>query len=127
PLELGGHGAVAAYSDPLLSHAFRNCRALLEDVTKPPVMGVYLSMMRNRRPDPETGQRPDENYAREVMQLFSIGLNELHPDGTLRLDRDGLPIPTYTQDHIAGLAHVFTGWGPHYDPANPPRDRKSTR
>jgi len=115
------HEAIAAYYDLLLSHALGNYRDLLEDVTRSPVMGVYLSMMRNRRPDPETGQRPDENYAREIMQLFSIGLNELHPDGTLRLDTQGLPIPTYTQADIVGLAHVFTGWGPHYDPANPPR------
>ncbi len=117
----GEHEAAAAYYDLLLSHAFGNYRDLLGDVTKSPVMGVYLSMMRNRRPDPETGQRPDENYARELMQLFSIGLNELHPDGTLRLDVHGLPVPTYTQADIVGLAHVFTGWGPHYDPANPPR------
>ena len=117
----GEHEAATAYYDLLLSHALGNYRDLLEDVTKSPVMGVYLSMLRNRRPDPETGQRPDENYAREVMQLFSIGLNELHPDGTLRLDAQGLPIPTYTQADIVGLAHVFTGWGPYYDPATPPR------
>lgn len=117
----GDHEPVAAYYDLLLTHAFGDYRELLEAVTKSPVMGVYLSMMRNQRPNPETGQRPDENYAREVMQLFSIGLNELHPDGTLRLDAEGLPIPTYTQADIVGLAHVFTGWGPHYDPANPPR------
>ena len=117
----GEHEAVAAYYDLLLAHAFGNYRDLIEDVTKSPVMGVYLSMMRNRRPDPETGQRPDENYAREIMQLFSIGLNELHPDGTVRLDAHGLPLPTYTQADIVGLAHVFTGWGPHYDDADPPR------
>ncbi len=84
-------------------------------------MGVYLSMMRNQKPNAETGQRPDENYAREIMQLFTLGLNALHPDGTLRLDAEGLPVPTYTQDDIVGLAHVFTGWGPHYDEADPPR------
>lgn len=116
----GDHEPVTAYYDLLLSHAFGNYRDLLEDVTKSPAMGVYLSMMRNRKPDPETGQRPDENYAREIMQLFTIGLNELHPDGTLRLGAEGLPIPTYTQADIAGLAHVFTGWGPHYDEADPP-------
>jgi uncharacterized protein (DUF1800 family) len=115
------HEAAAAYYDLFVQHAFGNYRDLIEDVTRSPAMGVYLSMMRNRRPDPETGQRPDENYARELMQLFTIGLNELHPDGTLRLDREGLPIPTYGQEEIVGLAHVFTGWGPHYDPANPPR------
>ncbi len=115
------HEPVAAYYDLLLTHALGNYRDLIGEVTRSPVMGVYLSMIRNRRPDPETGQRPDENYARELMQLFTIGLNELHPDGTLRLDREGLPVPTYTQADIVGLSHVFTGWGPHYDPANPPR------
>ncbi len=114
------HESVAAYSDLLLGHAFGNYRALLGDVTRSPQMGVYLSMLRNRKPDPETGQRPDENYAREIMQLFTIGLNELHPDGTLRLDAEGLPLPSYTQADIAGLAHVFTGWGPHFDDARPP-------
>ncbi len=115
------HREITLYYDLLLRHSFGNFRALLGDVTRSPVMGLYLSMIRNRRPDPETGQQPDENYAREIMQLFTIGLNELHPDGTLRLDARGLPIPTYTQADIVGLAHVFTGWGPHYDPANPPR------
>ncbi|MBC8011178.1 MAG: DUF1800 family protein, partial [Burkholderiales bacterium] len=114
------HEPVAAYYDLLLTHAFGNYRDLLGEVTRSSQMGSYLSMMRNRKPDPETGQRPDENYAREVMQLFSIGLNQLHPDGTLRLDTKGLPRPTYTQLDIAGLARVFTGWGPHYDEANPP-------
>lgn len=117
----GDHEPAAAYYDLLLTHALGDYRTLLGEVTRSPAMGVYLSMMRNQKPNPETGQRPDENYAREIMQLFTIGLNELHPDGTLRLDAEGLPIPTYTQDDIAGLAHVFTGWGPHFDPANPPR------
>jgi uncharacterized protein (DUF1800 family) len=115
------HREVTLYYDMLLRHSFGNFRELLGEVTRSPVMGLYLSMIRNRRPDPETGQQPDENYAREIMQLFTIGLNELHPDGTLRLDDRGLPIPTYTQADIVGLAHVFTGWGPHYDPLNPPR------
>lgn len=116
----GEHESITAYYDLLLAHAFGNYRNLLGEVTRSPVMGIYLSMLRNQKPNPETGQRPDENYAREIMQLFSIGLNELHPDGTLRLDAQGLPRPTYTQADIAGLAHVFTGWGPHYDEANPP-------
>ena len=114
------HEPATAYYDLLLSHALGNYRELLGDVTRSPAMGTYLSMMRNQKPNPETGQRPDENYAREVMQLFSIGLNELHPDGTLRLDAQGLPRPTYTQADIAGLARVFTGWGPYYDEASPP-------
>ena len=117
----GSHEEITAYYDLLLARAFGNYRDLLGDVTRSPVMGVYLSMIRNQPPDPETGQRPDENYAREVMQLFTIGLNQLHADGTLRLDAEGRPQPTYTQADIAGLASVFTGWGPHYDDANPPR------
>lgn len=117
----GSHEEITAYYDLLLAHAFGNYRDLLGDVTRSPVMGVYLSMIRNQPPDPETGQRPDENYAREIMQLFTIGLNQLHADGTLRLDAEGRPQPTYTQADIAGLASVFTGWGPHYDDADPPR------
>jgi len=115
------HREITLYYDMLLRLSFGNFRELLGEVTRSPVMGLYLSMIRNRRPDPETGQQPDENYAREIMQLFTIGLNELHPDGTLRLDARGLPIPTYTEADIVGLAHVFTGWGPNYDPLNPPR------
>ncbi len=118
---VGSQREITLYYDLLLRHSFGNFRELLGDVTRSAQMGLYLSMIRNRRPDPETGQQPDENYAREIMQLFTIGLNELHPDGTLRLDQRGRPIPTYTQADIVGLAHVFTGWGPHYDAANPPR------
>ncbi len=117
----GESEGVTTYYDMLLRHAFGNYRALLEEVTLSPMMGDYLSMIRNRKPDPVTGHEPDENFAREIMQLFSFGLSELHPDGTLRLGADGMPIPTYTQADIVGLAHVFTGWGPFYDPANPPR------
>ncbi|MBE2216240.1 MAG: DUF1800 family protein [Opitutaceae bacterium] len=98
------------YYDMLQRNAFGNFRTLLEDVTRSPAMAIYLSMLRNQKPDPSRGIYPDENYAREVMQLFSIGLNKLHPDGTLVLDTDGLPIPTYTQETISGFAHVFTGW-----------------
>ena len=56
-----------------------------------------------------------------MKQLFSVGLSRTHLDGTLMLDAEGLPIPTYTQEETVGLAHIFTGWGPHYDDANPPR------
>ena len=116
----GEHEGTTLYYDTLLEHSFGNYRDLLEEVTLSPMMGTYLSMVRNRKPDPETGHEPDENYAREVMQLFSVGLNMMHTDGSLMLDSEGMPIPTYTQDDIVGLAHIFTGWGPHYDPANPP-------
>lgn len=115
------HEGTTIYYDLLVDRAFGNYRDLLEDVTLSPMMGTYLSMIRNRKPDPETGHEPDENYAREVMQLFSVGLSMTHMDGTLKLDPEGLPVPTYTQADTVGLAHVFTGWGPHYDDANPPR------
>jgi uncharacterized protein (DUF1800 family) len=72
-------------------------------------MGLYLSAMRNQKADARTGRVPDENYAREVMQLFSIGLQELNADGTPKLD-NGAPIDTYNASDIAGLAKVFTGW-----------------
>jgi uncharacterized protein (DUF1800 family) len=99
----------AQYYDVLVQGAFGNYRQLLENVTLNPMMGIYLSHLRNAR---ATGSAlPDENYAREVMQLFSIGLNELNPDGTLRLDAQGLPIPTYNQTTISETAKVFTGWG----------------
>ncbi|MFT5452577.1 MAG: hypothetical protein ACI9N9_002070, partial [Enterobacterales bacterium] len=83
---------------------------LLEKVTLHPVMGIYLSMLGNRKPDGQLNIRPDENYAREVMQLFSIGLVELNQDGSAILDGQGRKIPTYDQDLIEGFAHVFTGW-----------------
>jgi len=73
-------------------------------------MGNYLDMVNNDKPDPNTGQTPNENYAREVMQLFSIGLEQLNQDGTQQLDGSGNSIPTYTQDTIEGFAHTFTGW-----------------
>jgi|GEM_PF-142620 len=108
------HLARAAYHDMLGEHAFGNFRDLLYDVSRHPLMGQYLSHLRNQKPDPENNIFPDENFAREVMQLFSIGLFELHPDGSLRLDAAGLPIPTYGQGDISELARVFTGWGLGY-------------
>ncbi len=115
------HEGTTNYYDILLTHAFGNYRDLLREVTLSPMMGTYLSMIRNQKPDRETGHEPDENYARESMQLLSIGLKMLHPDGSLQLDANGLPIPTYTQDDVVGLAHIFTGWGPHFDVNDPPR------
>ena len=102
--------ALATYYDLLARNAFGNYRTLLEAVTLSPAMGVYLSHVRNEKPDLARNIRPDENYAREVMQLFSIGLVELNRDGTARVDTAGVGIPTYTQEIIEGYAHVFTGW-----------------
>ncbi|MBL9206607.1 MAG: DUF1800 family protein [Opitutaceae bacterium] len=101
---------LANYIDMLGAGAFGNFRTLLEGVSLSPIMGEYLSSLRNGKADPVTGTTPDENYAREVMQLFTIGLNQLQPDGTLKLDAAGLPIPTYHQTTITEMAKVFTGW-----------------
>lgn len=102
--------ALTNYYDVLIKNAFSNYRQLLEEITLSPAMGVYLSMLGNEKPDVERNIRPDENYAREVMQLFSIGLVELNMDGTQKLDANNQPIPSYDQDVIKGFAHVFTGW-----------------
>jgi len=102
--------AVADYYDMLVQNAFGNYRDLIEQVTLHPAMGVYLSMLGNEKPNPTLNIRPDENYARELMQLFSIGLVELNTDGTIRLGANSQPIPTYDQEIIEGFAHVFTGW-----------------
>ncbi|MCB1601751.1 MAG: DUF1800 family protein, partial [Xanthomonadales bacterium] len=96
------------YYDVLLQRAFGNYRGLLGEITLHPVMGHYLSMFKNQKPDLANNIRPDENYAREIMQLFSIGLVQLNSDGTPVL-QGGNPVPTYDQYTIRGLAHVFTG------------------
>lgn len=101
---------VASYFDMLGQRAFGSYRQLLESVTLHPVMGCFLSHFRNQKEDPLSGRVPDENYAREVMQLFSIGLHQLNADGTEKLASNGQPIETYSQDDISGLAKVFTGW-----------------
>lgn len=105
-------GCMISYYDELLNHAFGNYRDLLRAVSLHPAMGIYLSHFGNQKADPELGRYPDENYAREVMQLFSIGLWELNPDGTQKMT-NGAPIPTYSNADITELARVFTGlsWG----------------
>ena len=102
--------AFTLWQNMMQKDAFGNFSTLLTDVTLSPGMGNYLDMANNDKPDPNSGTTPNENYAREVMQLFSIGLEQLNPDGTPQLDSSGNPIPTYTQDTIEGFAHVFTGW-----------------
>ncbi|RTZ60289.1 MAG: DUF1800 domain-containing protein [Gammaproteobacteria bacterium] len=101
---------LANYYDMLVQNAFGNYRTLLEKVTLHPVMGIYLSMVRNQKADPANNIRPDENYAREVLQLFSIGLHKLNLDGSLKLDANQHAIPTYGQNTIKEFARVFTGW-----------------
>ncbi|MEM7587222.1 MAG: DUF1800 family protein [Acidobacteriota bacterium] len=101
--------ATAAYYDVLARHAFGNFRDLLLDVALQPSMGIYLSHLWNRRSDPTLNRFPDENFAREVMQLFSIGLFELNADGSRVLNGSGQPIPTYTNAEITEMAKIFTG------------------
>jgi uncharacterized protein (DUF1800 family) len=104
------HEGMASYMDLLNTHAFGHYRDLLHAVATHPVMGCFLSHLRNRKEDPESGRVPDENFAREIMQLFTIGLHQLNPDGTLQRDARGQPIETYGPEDVAGLAKVFTGW-----------------
>lgn len=116
-LEVNWRGLLtAAYMDVLEQHAFGNYRALLEAVTLSPAMGAYLNLRGNQKEDARTGRLPDENYARECMQLFSIGLVQLNADGSAKLGSDGRPLETYAQAQISDLARVFTGW--EYDGAS---------
>ena len=99
----------ASYYDMLGVNSFGNFRDLLQAVTLHPMMGVYLTSLANQKEDNTTGRHPDENYAREVMQLMTLGLYQLNTDGSNKLDASGNPIPSYTSDDISGLAKVFTG------------------
>ena len=99
----------ASYYDMLWTNALGNYRTLLEQVSLHPMMGVYLTHLGNQKEDPATGRRPDENYAREVMQLMSVGLYQLSPDGVVQTS-GGAPVPAYSADDISGLAKVFTGF-----------------
>lgn len=98
----------AGYYDMLGNDAFGNFRTLLNDITLSPMMGMYLSMLGNDKGNATTD--PDENYAREVMQLFTVGLYQLNDDGSKKLDASGNPIPTYSNLDVMGLAKVFTGF-----------------
>jgi uncharacterized protein (DUF1800 family) len=110
--------AMAAYMDILWDNAFLNYRTLLEKVATSPVMGIYLTYLNSGKAN-SSGSVPDENFAREIMQLFSIGLYQLNLDGSQKL-ASNKPIETYTMDDIAGLARVFTGWTwDNYDPSTP--------
>jgi uncharacterized protein (DUF1800 family) len=110
--DLGGYArGMASYHDMLAKNAFGNYRDLLLDVTLHPCMGFYLSHLNNPKEIPEENIHPDQNYAREIMQLFSIGLYELNEDGSRKVDANGNNIPTYDNEDIAELAKVFTGLG----------------
>ncbi|HEV8502197.1 MAG TPA: DUF1800 family protein [Casimicrobiaceae bacterium] len=100
---------MSRYQGILFQNAFGNFETLLQQVSLSPAMGNYLDAVNNDRPDGK-GRVPNENYAREIMQLFSIGLEEIRDDGTPLLDANNQPIPTYDQDVIKEMARVFTGW-----------------
>ena len=110
---VGGAGwkafGAAGFLDMLEANCFGNYRALLQQVSTSPAMGLYLTFRGNIKYNAAIGALPDENYARELMQLFTIGLLQLNPDGTPKLN-NGVPVETYTLDDITGLARVFTGW-----------------
>jgi uncharacterized protein (DUF1800 family) len=96
------------YLTTLDQDAFTNYFNIMKDVTLTPAMGNYLDMVNNDKP--AVGQHANENYAREIMQLFCLGLNQLNPDGSPILDASGIPVPTYTQDDVMALGLAFTGW-----------------
>ena len=98
------------YLEILQKDAFANFRTLMKDVTLSPTMGEYLDMRNNDKADPTRDTRANENYARELMQLFTIGLSQLNLDGTPKLDSNGNAIPTYDQTTIQNFAKVYTGW-----------------
>jgi uncharacterized protein (DUF1800 family) len=102
--------AMRNFQQIFLDRAFGNFEDLMSAVTLSPQMGDYLNMVNNDKPDPIKGTLPNENYARELMQLFTIGLWQLNADGTQKTDAQGNPIPTYGQDEIKAFARVFTGW-----------------
>ena len=107
-LDINEAYGMATYQQILLDNAFANYETLMTRVTLSSVMGDYLNMVNNDKP--VQGTNPNENYARELLQLFSIGLWEQKVDGTYLLDANGQPVPTYDQSTVEGFAHVFTGW-----------------
>ena len=102
--------AMSSYLDMLGRNAFGNYRQLLEEVTLHPAMGYYLNMVESEKEDDKAGTHPNENYAREVLQLFSIGLVKLNLDGSTQLDAAGQPIATYIEEVVKGFARAFSGW-----------------
>jgi uncharacterized protein (DUF1800 family) len=102
--------AMLHYLRLLQQDAFGNYLNLMRDITLGPAMGHYLDMVNNDKPNPVTGRGANENYAREILQLFTLGLEKLNADGTTVKDANGLPVPTYDQEDIEELARAFTGW-----------------
>jgi uncharacterized protein (DUF1800 family) len=111
------------YLHLLHKHAFGNYRDLMRDVTLSPAMGDYLNMVNNEKANPARGTLANENYAREILQLFTVGLWMLNRDGTVQTDSEGKPVPAYTQKDILEFAKVFTGWTYPTQPGEPRRAR----
>lgn len=110
---------MSRYQQIFLDNAFGNYEQILTRVTLSPVMGEYLNMVNNDQPTASV--QPNENYARELLQLFTIGVWQLNPDGTQKVDAAKAPIPAYGQDEVEGFAHVFTGWTYPVLPGTPAR------
>ena len=119
--KLGNNENMIGYQDMLLADAFVNYRKILSDVTLSPAMGQYLDMANNAKADSAAGSVANENYARELMQLFTIGTQQLNLDGTVKYDSNQLPIPTYSQFTVTEYARVYTGWTYAPKPAQPIR------
>lgn len=109
-VELGPPEGITAWIRILQDGAFGNFFDLMKNMTLSPAMGEYLDMVNNPKADPENGFTPNENYARELMQLFTLGLAELNLDGSQKLNPQGQPIPTYDQRTVQELTRAFTGW-----------------
>jgi uncharacterized protein (DUF1800 family) len=117
-----GQAALAAYLDILSKNAFGDFATLIHDISVNPAMGHFLNMANNRAFSPNgTALDPNENYARELLQLFTLGLYLLNDDGTLKVDNDGKARPTYTQDQVEAFAHTLTGWTYHSPDGCPTR------
>ena len=99
---------ITYYHNTLAQDAFTNFSTIMHDVSVSPGMGAYLNMLNSAKAP--AGEIPNENYPRELMQLFTLGLNLLNADGTLQLDGSGNPIPTYTQAQVQEFAAAYTGW-----------------
>ena len=112
--------AMASYLDVLSRNAFGNYRTLLQEVTLHPAMGYYLNMIESEKDDPVKGIHPNENYPREVLQLFSIGLVALNLDGSAKVDGASKPIPSFGEGEVKGFAKAFSGWTfASQNPGNP--------
>ncbi|MGH9679605.1 MAG: DUF1800 family protein, partial [Candidatus Acidiferrales bacterium] len=101
---------MAPYMRLLTQDAFTSYRTIMQDVTLSPAMGAYLNMVNNDKPNAAADTHANENYARELMQLFTLGLYQLNPDGTYQLDSNSNPIPTYDENAVQAMARAFTGW-----------------